>query len=390
MWFSAITRRVRKEVLVLCLLQEGKKEIEVLCLLQEGEKVLKVCYHHQEGDKSLWFSIAPGRVLGKLQLLHHGATSFWMPRHRKGYLGAPRTISILQADKAEPLHLFQQETTSSMELEAQRRRSSSASSSPEFEFWMVRNPSFPPQDLLTADELIVDGVLLPLHHLSIQRPHPADLPPPPPVYPHADPIPASIVLSSPTSSSSSRRWKDLFKVVREQKPEVNEKKKERRGSSNGSSELNINLNIWPFSRSRSAGNTAARPRSASRKISSAPCSRSNSRGESPGSRRLAASPSRSGVHLGRSSPVWQFRRTGMGPKDKGRKSGPATSTSAHPAADGGVRALNLNVNSCIGYRNQVSCRDEDSDGLTGAARTTEVNGGNGAVFSFRTLYKKVY
>ncbi|XP_028555891.1 uncharacterized protein LOC110092455 [Dendrobium catenatum] len=233
------------------------------------------------------------------------------------------------------------------------------------------------------------GNVLRLHHLSIQRPHPADLPPPLPVYPHANSIPGAIVSSSPTSSS--RRWKDLFKAVREQKPELNEKKKERRSRSNGSSDLNINLNIWPFSRSRSTGNTGARPRSASRKISSAPCSRSNSRGESPGSRRRAASPSRSGVHLGRSSPVWQFRRTGMGPKDKGTKSGPTTSTPAHPAADGGVQALNLNVNSCIGYGNQVSCRDEDSDGLTRGARTAEVNGGNGTMFSFRTLfYKKVY
>nr|GMD11362.1 probable transcription repressor OFP9 [Ipomoea batatas] len=57
------------------------------------------------------------------------------------------------------------------EVEAQRPeilspcssgRRSGDSTSPEFEFWMVRNPSFPQPNLLSADELFSDGVLLPL------------------------------------------------------------------------------------------------------------------------------------------------------------------------------------------------------------------------------------
>lgn len=272
-----------------------------------------------------------------------------------------------------------------MELEAQRRRSSSASSSPEFEFWMVRNP-FLSQDLLTADELIVDGVLLPLHHLSLQHPYPTDPPPSPPIQPPPDLPPASILSSS--STSNSRRWKDLFKAVGDPKPEEKEKKK---GSSNGHTEVNINLNIWPFSLSRSAGNIAGRPRSASRKISSAPCSRSNSRDESPAGWKWAASPGRSRIHLSRSSPVWQVRRTGMGSKKKDRKSSPDPSTSVPVSAGGGMRVLNLNVNSCIGNRNQVSCRDDDSDGLTTGARTTEGNGSKRTIFSPRALFtRKVY
>ncbi|KAF2309075.1 hypothetical protein GH714_000338 [Hevea brasiliensis] len=47
----------------------------------------------------------------------------------------------------------------------------------------------------------------------------------------------------------------------------------------------------------------------SRKVSSAPCSRSNSGGESK-SRKWPSSPGRGGVHVGRSSPVWQVRRGG--------------------------------------------------------------------------------
>lgn len=45
-----------------------------------------------------------------------------------------------------------------------RRRSCDCDSnhSPEFEFWMVRNPSFPQPTQLSADELFSDGVLLPL------------------------------------------------------------------------------------------------------------------------------------------------------------------------------------------------------------------------------------
>ena len=64
------------------------------------------------------------------------------------------------------------------------------------------------------------------------------------------------------------------------------KKKERKsGSGSGASSAELNINIWPFSRSRSAGNAGTRPKlfagaPVTRKVNSAPCSRSNSAGES--------------------------------------------------------------------------------------------------------------
>jgi hypothetical protein len=49
------------------------------------------------------------------------------------------------------------------------------------------------------------------------------------------------------------------------------------------------------------------------------------------------------------------------------------------SGNGGVKMLNLNVNTCIGYRNQVSC----SDGAGG--------GGNAGMFNFKAIFsKKVY
>ncbi|CBI33003.3 unnamed protein product, partial [Vitis vinifera] len=166
-------------------------------------------------------------------------------------------------------------------------RRSSDSNSPEFEFWMVRNPSFPQPNLLSADELFVDGVLLPLHLLR------------------HNPDSSKPISSAAPASTASKRWKDIFK------------KGEKKSAKNASS-AELNINIWPFSRSRSAGNNAVRPRMAAggagtRKVSSAPCSRSNSAGESK-SRKWPSSPGRPGVHLGRSSPVWQVRRGGSASK----------------------------------------------------------------------------
>ncbi|KAK7262124.1 hypothetical protein RJT34_29684 [Clitoria ternatea] len=152
--------------------------------------------------------------------------------------------------------------------------------SPEFEFWMLRNPSFPQPNILSADELFHDGVLLPLHLLN--KPHPTQIPNP-----------------EPSPPITSKRWKDIFRKSEKEKG----KKKERKTGNGASAELNIN--IWPFSRSRSAGNTA---------------------GDSK-SRKWPNSPGRGGVHLGRSSPVWQIRRS------KGAK----------------TKVLNLNVPKCIGY-----------------------------------------
>ncbi|PIN06314.1 hypothetical protein CDL12_21141 [Handroanthus impetiginosus] len=141
----------------------------------------------------------------------------------------------------------------------------------------------------------------------------------------------SAELSATSTLTSSKRWRDIFKKndkkssqiclddrsSKEKDYGVKEKKREKKnggvGVSNGVSAAELNINIWPFSRSRSAGNGGPRPRSsaAARKVSSAPCSRSNSAGESK-SRKWPSSPGRAGVHLGRSSPVWQARRNGGG------------------------------------------------------------------------------
>lgn len=84
--------------------------------------------------------------------------------------------------------------------------------SPEFEFWMVRNPSVPQSHILTADQLFSDGILLPLHtvdHFPSPTPEPA-----------ADAalleeVTAGSQLTAPAavsdSATASRRWKDIFK-----------------------------------------------------------------------------------------------------------------------------------------------------------------------------------
>ena len=166
-------------------------------------------------------------------------------------------------------------------------------SSPEFEFWMTRNPSLRQPDLPSADQLFTNGVILPLHLLHQPRSSPEKT-------------------SSGVPGSSAKRWNDIFKGT------IREKKLETRKKPGGLAEVNLNINIWPFSRSRSTGTESGRWRggsAAGRRVSSAPCSRSNSRGESCGpaqsARRWASSPARpgAGVRLGRASPVWQPRKS---------------------------------------------------------------------------------
>ncbi|CAL4981219.1 unnamed protein product [Urochloa decumbens] len=324
---------------------------------------------------------------------------------------------------------------------AEVTRRSSASSSPEFEFWPLHpDPAASPS---CADELFAGGVLLPLHVLP-QKPasshggksssgHGA---PPPELETEAEPGEASILATvarptasitspaPPASTGGSKRWTDIFSKKPSPPAEDKEKEKEKRkdgtggrkqmahggsgGGGGGGSELNIN--IWPFSRSRSAGGgsgSSSKPRPPARKVSSAPCSRSNSRGEAGGPpRRWAASPGRAGggVPVGRSSPVWQIRRPAARPAPAApsaselafadrraappppqthrEKSGAATAGGGRkPGLGGGVRGLNLSVNSCIGYRHQVSCRRAD----VGAAR---VHGGGGGLFGIKGFFSK--
>lgn len=242
-------------------------------------------------------------------------------------------------------------------MAAERKSFGSPTSSPEFEFWMVRNPSFPQPTLHSADELFVDGVILPLHLLRLQD--------------DDEPQPMSEKeLTSPEISipTASKRWKDLFRGVssgdknpsssssssssppphhqQEQKASTMMTRKKNRKSiaAGGGAAAELNINIWPFSRSRSAGNSTSvvlrlfpknlnknnnnnnkkkKKTSTGRKVSSAPCSRSNSRGESSSSssssklsnlgrvpaRALSGGGGGGGVHVGRSSTIWQVRKT---------------------------------------------------------------------------------
>ncbi|XVE87726.1 hypothetical protein DITRI_Ditri19aG0011100 [Diplodiscus trichospermus] len=290
-----------------------------------------------------------------------------------------------------------------------RSSTSSHSSSPEFEFWMVRNPSFPQPDLISADELFVNGVLLPLHLLPNKQAEDntrADPNPPasePPI-PDPEPEPGPPITSEPvTVLSASKRWRDIFKKEKskngtkapEDKDKEKGKKKEKKSQSqSGASPAELNINLWPFSRSRSAGTGGTRPRMTSgtagtRKVSSAPCSRSNSAGESK-SRKWPSSPSRAGVHLGRSSPVWQVRRGGSGgkssdvlarnaEKSSGKKEVTETRRGKIGNAGNGNKAkvLNLNVPMCIGYRHHLSCRTDENSAILGHI-STDNNGGRGS------------
>ncbi|XP_073059986.1 uncharacterized protein [Primulina eburnea] len=315
------------------------------------------------------------------------------------------------------------------------RRQCSDSNSPEFEFWMIRNPSFPQPNLLSADELFSDGFLLPLHKLNLSK----DPPPPLPDHvPGAESLTVESAdqLSASPRLTSSKRWTDIFKKSSRSSTSASadgngkekgiddyskEKRREKNNgvsASNGFSGSELNINIWPFSRSRSDGNDGTRPRSAAaaRKVSSAPCSRSNSAGESK-SRKWPSSPSRAGgVHLGRSSPVWQVRRGGSG----GGVAGNARSSDSFlkssqngirkdgndnrrktPAARPVVgvdkaRVLSFNVPTCIGYRRHLSCRT-DGNSAQGVAAATGVGGsgdisGEGVrgnnVFNIRSLFAK--
>ncbi|KAL6013526.1 hypothetical protein ACLOJK_004024, partial [Asimina triloba] len=311
-----------------------------------------------------------------------------------------------------------QPSSSSPATSSPRKSTGSSASSPEFEFWMVRNPSEPQPNILSADQLFVNGVLLPLHLLP-QNPLPDSDPDSDPkpdiVKHHPDPSPPE---SSAVASSASKRWKDIFKIgdrkasssneVLEEK-EKEKRKKEKKSSfsssSISSSAADLNINIWPFSRSRSAGNGSssgrARAAAAARKASSAPCSRSNSAGESKSSKKWPSSPGRAGVHLGRSSPVWQVRRPGKaaepaavrregaGARRAGGGGGDRTNSSGSTA-----RVLNLSVPLCIGYRQHLSCsRDESGIGNPSredgnAAVAAAPGNSNSPLFNLRTLFSK--
>ncbi|KAH6795897.1 hypothetical protein C2S51_036883 [Perilla frutescens var. frutescens] len=280
-------------------------------------------------------------------------------------------------------------------------RRSSDTNSPEFEFSMVGNPSFPQPNLLSADQLFSGGFLVPLHLLQLSPPPPQD----------TEATEPSSTIESTTNNS--RRWRHIFKIklvsssisTRSSADDHPTKEKDVRekkgagavafGAGNVVSAAELNINIWPFSRSRSAGNGGTRPRPApaTRRVSSAPCSRSNSTGDQSKSRKWPHSPARPGVHLGRNSPVWQVRRGGGG----GGRSSEALVKNVEKGTKRDGRKipasmLSLNVPMCIGYRNHLSCRHDVSDA---AARGGQIEGGvSGEVvrrsnlFNIRSIFTK--
>ncbi|KAK4755088.1 hypothetical protein SAY87_008845 [Trapa incisa] len=294
--------------------------------------------------------------------------------------------------------------------------------SPEFEFWSFgRNQAAPdPIRVLSADELFSDGVLIPLDLiLSVSHPRRLSVEPPPPDGHYTGAVadqhdtheqegrPGSLIATTAEPETCSKRWIDIFKrnekksplndqvdliatVACGKKKEIMEKfdkgkRKEKRssggsGSASGAAELNIY--IWPFSRSRSAGNTRAPHNAAAvRKVSSAPCSRSNSAGDtsarsSCSSSKWPSSPGRIGVHLSRSSPVWRPKR--------GRASASAAflssiASSKNYSTETKQQVLNVNVPTLL-YEsgNRLGCGSSANGGPNG----------RGGLFNLRGLFTK--
>ncbi|KAL5066336.1 hypothetical protein RYX36_028073 [Vicia faba] len=230
---------------------------------------------------------------------------------------------------------------------------------------MRRNPSLPQPNLLSADQLFLDGVILPLHLISNKPDQKHD----------SDQVHNSspAITDYSTINTISKRWKNIFgkKNNGNTEEKVKKKKKEKKlgkggcGGDSFSSELYIN--IWPFSRSKSAKNSVTRPKSVpvTRKVNSAPCSRSNSAGDSK-SRKFPSSLGRVGVHIGRSSPVW--RRGGSGKNtetlymknDKTKRETTASHRRRLTTAAGGGGGGNVPV--CVGYSRKLRCRMEESSG----------------------------
>jgi hypothetical protein len=225
--------------------------------------------------------------------------------------------------------------------------------STEFEFCMVQNatnPTFLDQGMISADELFLDGKLLPLH-IPPQTPlqemddatpedlenttHAVSAEPEPEVKAETQSINvvqdvslenvqssadsgSNTIPVSPKSPKLSHRWKEIFKlgklqVVTSKDSECQEiKKGEKKESHNHGFSLKQPLSprsIWPFTRSSSAGDAKAASTSCSLassrsnsagdsnykpKVSSAPCSRSNSGSDSKSKVRSAIS---SKIHM---------------------------------------------------------------------------------------------
>lgn len=180
----------------------------------------------------------------------------------------------------------------------------------------------------------------------------------------------------------------------------------------------LKINLRPFSRSRSSGNNGSRPRmvagstaSATRKVSSEPCSRCNSAGESKTSRKWPSSPSPVGVHLARNDPISHVRRGGV----IGRSSDAMLKSSAEKSAsklrndghrkipfaesggsaDGGEKAGVLNLNIPLygipPRRHHLSCSSDENSAVSVVAEAGEssglsVEGGSGDAVRSRLVH----
>ncbi|WOK94486.1 hypothetical protein Cni_G03188 [Canna indica] len=175
------------------------------------------------------------------------------------------------------------------------RVSSSCTLSPEFEFWMAgKTPSVPQTHLAAADELFVDGVVLPLDHLSLtplpDRVSHSTAPRPCVPQPEAEP--------APTSPPRSYNWKHLIKAGEKAMEEIikrkNKKKTSTMTSRRGGVWSNSGISYWRRAKAAVAA--------------------SKIRGDSSSSRRFAG-----GFRLGRTGNVWKLQGKGRKPHQEKMK-----------------------------------------------------------------------
>lgn len=240
----------------------------------------------------------------------------------------------------------------------------SFASSPEFEF-EFNSVAVSQTQLISADELFVDGVLLPLRLLSpkIQNQNQSKVL----ATVTSDGSPAAIY-SAPVSS---KRWTDVFRlgsVNKEKQKEESKKetktkakKKNLAGAipARASTAEQLNINLWPFSRSRSVKNKKPKSEILSiRKVNSAPCSRSNSGG---------------GINVGRQRQVRQKgSKNNTGRTDTQKKKNPVTSNA-------GSKFLKLNVNSCRGESGMTAIASD-------ARGSGSCSSGGGHYFNFKSFF----
>ena len=148
-------------------------------------------------------------------------------------------------------------------------------------------------------------------------------------------------------------------------------------------EAELRIHIWPFMRSRSAGRAGLKleknsPVNSTRRVSSAPCSRSNSRGEGESenetstvittSNKISSSVSNrlharakarvsaqvnssnnnkggmaGGIHLNRPGLMWKLRRSSRSGSGGG-------GGEEEKSSDGNKKVLKFNVKTCVGYQ----------------------------------------